>query len=254
VGFYGRDLAYIHDAGFGEFAARAAPEIVRMLRARGIRRGLVVEFGCGAGTVARALTDAGHDVLGIDISPAMIRTARVRAPRARFKVGALATARVPPCDAIVAIGEVVSYVPRGSASRRVHHAGLTTFLRRAVRALRPGGLLLFDFIESVDGRIYPRKRLLGNGWAIAVRATASRNDAMLTRDIETIRDSRRGRTRSAEMHRLRVIRRAEMRRLLSTAGFAAAFSRRLGRVPLLRSTLAVVAESPQAARKKRRFR
>ena len=81
--FYGADLAYIHDAGFGEFATRAAPEVVRLLRANGVRRGLVVELGCGAGTVARALTDAGYDVLGVDISPAMIRLARTRAPRGK---------------------------------------------------------------------------------------------------------------------------------------------------------------------------
>jgi SAM-dependent methyltransferase len=248
VGFYGRNLAYIHDAGFGEFAARAAPEIVGMLRARGIRRGLVVEFGCGAGTVARALTEAGYEVLGIDISTAMIRMARARTPQARFKVGTLATARIPSCDAIVAVGEVVSYVPRGSASRRAHHARLTTFLRHAERALRTGGLLLFDFIESAHGRIYRRKRLVGKGWAIAVRATAGRNGGTLTRHIETIRDSRRGRTRSAETHRLRVIPRAEMRGLLRKAGFAPRFGRRVGEVPLLRSTLAVEASPRRRSR------
>jgi len=238
VGFYGRDLAHIHDAGFGEFAAHAAPELVRLLVARGIRRGLVVEFGCGGGTVARALTEAGYDVLGIDISPAMIRLARTRAPHGRFRVGALATSRIPPCDAIIAVGEVVSYVPRGSVSRRAHEACLMRFLQHASRALRPGGLLLFDFIESVEGRTYPRKRLVGKGWAIAVRAVAGRDGGTLTRYIETTRVSPRARRRAAEIHRLRTITRKDMRRLLARCGFAATFSRRIGRVPLLRSTWA----------------
>jgi SAM-dependent methyltransferase len=240
MAFYGRDLAYIHDAGFGDFASRAAPEILRLLRRRGIRGGRVVELGCGAGTVARALTQAGYDVLGIDISPAMIRMARARAPQAAFRVGALATTRIPPCDAVVAVGEVVSYVPRGAASRRAHLAALSAFLQRASRALLPGGLLLFDFIESARGRTYPRKRLGQDGWRIAVRATCRR--ATLTRHIETYRRSARGWRRTTESHRLRMVSRAEVRRLLARAGLSATFSRRIGRVPLLPSTLAAMAE------------
>src|SRR5205085_6771882 len=134
-----------------------------------------------------------------------------------------------------------SNVPRGSASRRAHEACLMRFLQRASRALRPGGLLLFDFIESVDGRTYPRKRLAGEGWAIAVRATAGMKGGTLTRHIETTRMSSGGRRRNVETHRLRTITRPDMRRLLARCGFAARFSRRIGRVPLLRSTLAVEA-------------
>jgi len=36
---YFDDLAVVHDEGFGDLAPRAAPEIARLLRARGIRGG-----------------------------------------------------------------------------------------------------------------------------------------------------------------------------------------------------------------------
>ena len=42
---YATDLAYIHHAGFGDFARRAAPELIRILRAHGIRNGFIVEAG-----------------------------------------------------------------------------------------------------------------------------------------------------------------------------------------------------------------
>jgi len=75
---YGADLAYIHDAGFGDFARKSAPGLLAILRQAGIRGGLVVDLGCGSGIWAAELTRRGYDVLGIDISRAMIRLARAR--------------------------------------------------------------------------------------------------------------------------------------------------------------------------------
>ena len=63
---YSTDLAYIHDVGFGELAERAGPEAIRILGTRGLRRGLLVEVGCGSGTLARHLVDAGYDIVGFD--------------------------------------------------------------------------------------------------------------------------------------------------------------------------------------------
>jgi len=62
------DLAYIHDAGFGDFAASAGVMVIAQLRQAGIRNGLVVDLGCGSGTMARQLRDAGYDVIGVDLS------------------------------------------------------------------------------------------------------------------------------------------------------------------------------------------
>src|SRR5437764_12214022 len=88
---YSTDLAYIHDAGFSDFAERAAPELVNILARHGIRRGLVVDVGCGSGVLANGLIEAGYDVVGVDASPAMIRLARAGAPRATFRSASVAT-------------------------------------------------------------------------------------------------------------------------------------------------------------------
>src|SRR5213075_2913124 len=73
---YSTDLAFVHDAAFGEFNRRVAPEIVKILRGAGIRAGRVVDAGCGSGILAQRLIAAGYDVAASDVSPAMIRLAR----------------------------------------------------------------------------------------------------------------------------------------------------------------------------------
>ena len=72
---YGKDLAYIHDAGFlgsprrlGRWSSRSSPTAGSSAA--------IVELGSGSGATAQALTEAGHRVLGIDASRAMVELAR----------------------------------------------------------------------------------------------------------------------------------------------------------------------------------
>ena len=50
---YRTDLAYIHDRGFSRLAEQAARGIVVTLRRAGIRRGLILDLGCGSGRSSR---------------------------------------------------------------------------------------------------------------------------------------------------------------------------------------------------------
>ena len=79
-------MAYIHDVGFGDYAKKAAPGLLRILRTCGVKEGLVVDLGCGSGHWARELNRAGYRVLSVDQSLAMIRLARQKAPASKFKV------------------------------------------------------------------------------------------------------------------------------------------------------------------------
>jgi 2-polyprenyl-3-methyl-5-hydroxy-6-metoxy-1,4-benzoquinol methylase len=84
--FYAEDLAYIHDVGFLDFAQRAAPAVLRTLRRRCAAGTHVVEIGCGSGGLTQKLAEAGYCVLGVDVSPAMIRLARRKVPAADLRV------------------------------------------------------------------------------------------------------------------------------------------------------------------------
>jgi SAM-dependent methyltransferase len=244
---YSAELAYIHDAGFGDFATRTAPEVIRILRAHAIlpttdsgRPSKVVEVGCGSGTLALCLGKAGYDVLGFDISPAMIALARAKAPAARFRVASLIDANIPRCRAVLALGEVIAYVP-ASNTGAVLPGALCEFFVRVHDALVAGGVFIFDFIESGKGRTYAVASRSGRDWALASEATLDRSGRVLTRRMVSIVNVGRQFRRSQEIHVVRIHGRRAVARALADAGFSSWMSRSYGRYRLLPGSVAVVA-------------
>src|SRR5262245_53172071 len=102
---YKRDLAYVHNTGFGTFAERSARGVLNILGEAGISGGLIIDLGCGGGLWARRLTDAGYRVAGIDISSDMIALARKRVPEGSFRTSSFLDVDFPDCVAITALGE-----------------------------------------------------------------------------------------------------------------------------------------------------
>src|SRR6185295_18594623 len=145
---YQHDLAYIHDAGFGDFAKNSAPGLLEIFRQNAINMGLVVDLGCGSGIWARALSRAGYEVLGIDISPAMIEIARKRVPRGEFRVESLLRFTLPECDAVTSLGECLNYLFDESNSM----TQLRRLFGRIYTALKPGGVFVFDIAEPGRGK------------------------------------------------------------------------------------------------------
>jgi SAM-dependent methyltransferase len=140
---------------FREYANRnlRPVEIVVLLRYRDALGGRVLELGCGAGRLTGYLAELSGDVLGIDISPAMLDYCRERYPDARFAEGDLRHLEphgAGSLDAIVAANNVIDVLDdehRADALDGFH------------RVLAPGGLLVF----SSHNRAYvPRIRRPAN--------------------------------------------------------------------------------------------
>src|SRR5687768_13722657 len=108
--FYGEDLSFIHHEAYGGHATNAAPELLRLLAREGVPRGLVVDLGCGSGIWARELINRGYAALGVDVSGDMIEIARKTAPAATFIQASLHQVDLPPCVAVTALGESLSYI------------------------------------------------------------------------------------------------------------------------------------------------
>jgi len=214
---YGDDLSYIHDVGFGSFAQHAARMFLAELRGRKLREGRIVELGCGSGITSAAFAKAGYEVLGYDISAAMVRLARKRVPAAEFQVASFLAADLPPCRAVTAIGEVLNY----QFDRQNTQAQRSRLFRRIYRALHPGGLFLFDGAEPGRNGGVGRRRygIEGTGWACLVDAEEDERRGILTRNITTFRKVGPLFRREFEVHRLRLFDRRQLLAELRELGF-----------------------------------
>ncbi|PYT31420.1 MAG: class I SAM-dependent methyltransferase [Acidobacteria bacterium] len=239
---YSQDLAYIHDAGFSDFALRAAPGLFSILRRNQIPNGLVADLGCGSGVWARELLRAGYDVLGVDISPAMIKLARRKAPGAKFRTGSLLSVRLPRCDAVTSIGECLNYCFDQTNSKH----RLRQFFRRLHQSLRAGGVFVFDVLEPgqlTKGAV--RKNFMqGPDWAVFAESQEDQKRKILSRRITAFRRFGKLYRRSQETHRQRLYKASELTQELKRAGFNVQMLRGYGRFRFSDGHLVFAARKP----------
>jgi SAM-dependent methyltransferase len=110
-------------------------------------QGTVIDLGCGPGQVAAFLATHGVQMIGIDLSPGMVKRARQLHPGLDVRVGDMLDLDFDDESlAGVAAFYSIIHIPRDDVR------GVLTELRRM---LRPGGLLLLAFhdgngVEHVD--------------------------------------------------------------------------------------------------------
>jgi SAM-dependent methyltransferase len=240
---YREDLAYIHDVGHTDFIRRAAPGLLEMLRRHGLTAGRVVDLGCGSGVWAQELVRAGYQVLGVDISPAMIALARKRVPEAEFRAGSFLKVRLPECVAVTSIGECFNYL-FDTANGPEALAGL---FDRIYQALQPGGLLAFDVRQpaSRPGPGVQRRFRTGADWAVLVEVEEDPARARLTRRITSFRQVGELYRREDEIHWLQLLHGAELAGELRRLGFRVRRLRGYGELRFAGSHIGLVARKPR---------
>nr|WP_245528713.1 class I SAM-dependent methyltransferase [Brachybacterium squillarum] len=99
----------------------------RLIDAMAARGSRILDAGCGSGRVAAYLARAGHDVLGVDLDPHLIETARTEQPSARFEQGDLARLDLrdaagerPEFDLIVSAGNVLTFLATAERLPALH--------------------------------------------------------------------------------------------------------------------------------------
>jgi len=97
----------------------------------------VLDAGCGTGRVARELARRGVDVVGVDLDPDMLATARRRSPELQWVQADLAGLDLGRTfDVVVAAGNVMILLTPGTEP---------LVLANLARHLPPGGLLIAGF-------------------------------------------------------------------------------------------------------------
>jgi len=213
---YATDLAYIHDAGFGSFAVAAAEFLLAYLPDHDIHSRQIVELGCGSGIQAAAMTEAGYDVLGYDISPAMVSLSQARCPGGDFRCASFFDAEIPACRVVTAVGEIFNYL----FDSRNSLADLKKLFRRIYVELDPGGVFLFDV--ALVGRIpggTRRTYVERENWACLYEGREDARRHQLERHITTFRREGVHYRRSHELHRLRIYDRGQFLAPLRQIGF-----------------------------------
>jgi SAM-dependent methyltransferase len=213
---YTEDLAYIQAAAFGGLAQGAAPEVLRRLNSAAIPIRRVLDVGCGAGPLTAALVQAGFEATGIDQSAELLAIARAAVPQARFIHNSIYDAEIPPCEAILALGEPLTYHAESADGEGL----VQGFLERVSNVLPAGGILIFAVVELGEPSLAGRVWSSGSDWAVLVDSQENQDSRTLVRDIETFRRVGQFYRRGREVHKVRLFDGNILFNQLTTHGFA----------------------------------
>jgi SAM-dependent methyltransferase len=135
VAAYEQESRGYDEEGAGGLFAVDEPVAAEYLRDRA--PGVALDAACGTGRFAEFLAQRGHQVIGVDSSPAMLAYARRRVPNGTFHVAELDQLPLPE--------ESVDVIT--CALALVHVPDLQPVLAEFARVLRPGGDLVISDIH-----------------------------------------------------------------------------------------------------------
>jgi len=148
----------------------------------------ILDLCCGGGRHVEALSELGHDAVGLDLSWALLSAARSRNPLARIVRGDMR--RLPFRDAtfdvVLSFFTSFGYFPTDGENRAV--------LAEVNRILRPGGRFLLDFLnrEHVLAHGLHDTREVREGWVIEQKRRWNRETNTIDKEI-TLRPQSRER-------------------------------------------------------------
>lgn len=162
-------LAPHYERLFGRYARQLNPWLLATTRRIEPRPRVALDLACGPGTNALGLARVVPRVYALDLNPDFVREVRRRAGAAgrgvRARLGDMRSFELPePADLVTCFFDAINHLPRREDLGRT--------LRSVFRALRPGGLFLFDVNTPWALReTWPTMKAVwkGRGWFAVAR-------------------------------------------------------------------------------------
>lgn len=146
-------------------------DIVLPRRGVPMQRRLAVDFGCGAGRLTRALGRHFGNVIGLDVSTSMVRTAR----RLNADVSNICFRENRGLQLDLIADRSVDFLSCCIVLQHIPANLQLAYIAEFFRVLAPGGVAMFQFVVGPDdssrGRLYGR---LSNRWMNPLRRIAWR--------------------------------------------------------------------------------
>lgn len=131
-----------------------AERICSLLTRYGIDRGLLLDSGCGTGTLSVLLAKQGYEVIGADASPDMLMEAQNKAAESGVQILFLCQ----PMEQLDLYGTVRAAVCTLDALNHLpNREAVETALSRVSLFLEPDGIFIFDV-----NTLYKHREVLGN--------------------------------------------------------------------------------------------
>lgn len=141
IGRFGRD-AGMRSASGGDFEALGILERQLLIQHGLPKDGYLIDVGCGSGRLAYPLSDyLTGSYLGIDIVPDVVKYARQLVRRSDWRFEVAAGLSIPEKD------HTADMVCFFSVFTHLLHEQSFVYLQEAVRVLKPGGKIVFSFLE-----------------------------------------------------------------------------------------------------------
>jgi SAM-dependent methyltransferase len=130
-------FAPVFNEEWGDFGSGLSDLLCRMAGGKIPEKAKILDLCCGTGQLAKALSEKGYQVIGLDGSPEMLRFAKINAPKAEFVLTDARTFQLP------AVFDVV-FCTFDSLNHLMSSKDLILTFQNVYRCLVAGGVFLFD--------------------------------------------------------------------------------------------------------------